>query len=401
MTYAGTSKGGTAAILAAEDLNRASRDQRGIDEVDTGQITALFGRTLDRVMGEAGLWDEDTAAAAVLQATGDLPEAVHLLRAHRSTMPRLGVSEPVDPDDVRLLRRIVPATRTPEGPQLLGDTVDYSARLLRRPGEPDPLPPSDALLAELAAFAATRSAEAEGSDPQTDLPDEAPRRYSAWMRTRDRLVDREDPTDPDPFDLATRPVILPVDRSALLAAMAQAETGGLINMWYRSILGPDGYANEHVTLGEVRHVRTDVRVRHPHTGDPVTVGQLRFSECEAIGHLDDRGEDSSRFDVGYGIALGHNERKVIAMATLDLAAHRYGSGEDGLALQQLLMMTTDPLASNGFLEHLKLPHYVTFRSQLDRAEAARQEQHGRTDGDGLLVDVTRDPATEDEQEQLV
>lgn len=137
--------------------------------------------------------------------------------------------------------------------------------------------------------------------------------------------------------------------------MAMAETGGLVNLWYRSILGPDGYADESVTLGEVRHARVSVQVVHPHTGQPITVGNIRFTECETIAHLDERGEDPSTFDVGWGMTLGHNERKAIAMSAMDLAAHRYQGTVAGAELEQLLLFTTDGLASNGFLEHLKLP----------------------------------------------
>ena len=35
-------------------------------------------------------------------------------------------------------------------------------------------------------------------------------------------------------------------------------------------------------------------------------------------------------------------------------------------------MTTDGLDSAGFLEHLKLPHYVTFRSMMERKMAMRR-----------------------------
>ncbi|HEX4359602.1 MAG TPA: carbon-phosphorus lyase complex subunit PhnI, partial [Pseudonocardia sp.] len=34
-----------------------------------------------------------------------------------------------------------------------------------------------------------------------------------------------------------------------------------------------------------------------------------------------------------------------------------------------LLLTTDGLDSGGFLEHLKLPHYVTFRSMVERKQA--------------------------------
>ncbi|HEY6297136.1 MAG TPA: carbon-phosphorus lyase complex subunit PhnI, partial [Streptosporangiaceae bacterium] len=36
-----------------------------------------------------------------------------------------------------------------------------------------------------------------------------------------------------------------------------------------------------------------------------------------------------------------------------------------------VLMTTDGLDASGFLEHLKLPHYVTFRSIVERKVAIR------------------------------
>lgn len=362
MTYAGTNRGGTTAILAAEALVHDDADRtQGLDPVSVDQVLINFPEAIDRLMGEASLWDRHLAATAFLQARGDLPEAVHLLRAHRSTLPRLAVSEPVDPDELQLLRRIVPAHRSPDGPQLLGRTVDYTARLVREPGGADPLPPTEDLVGP------------DEATPVTVHEDRPPQRYSQWLAERGLLVDRTTGDDPEPFDLALQNVVLPAPRSALLSALAMAETGGLIAQWYRSILGPDGYADESVTLGDVRHGRLPVRVTHPHTGNPVQIGMIETSECEAMAHLDERGEDASKFQVGFGMAVGHNERKAISACILDLAAHRYAGTPDGDTLQQVIMLTTDGLASNGFLEHLKLPHYVTFRSQVDRAVAAGQE----------------------------
>src|SRR5690606_3957378 len=111
--------------------------------VDVDAVRTAFPLLLDRVMSEGGLWAEGLAAAALLQSGGDTAEAVHLLRAHRSTLTRFAVSRPVDPDEIVLDRRISSAHRQPDGPQLLGETVDYSPRLVRRPGEEDPLPPTD------------------------------------------------------------------------------------------------------------------------------------------------------------------------------------------------------------------------------------------------------------------
>ncbi|MBK1783017.1 carbon-phosphorus lyase complex subunit PhnI [Prauserella cavernicola] len=349
MGYSGA-RGGLEAILAAEDLVRRARDHAAAPWAPTEQITARFRLAVDRVMGEAGLHHEDTSAAALRQAEGDPLEASHLVRAHRSRLPRLAVSEPVDPDEMVVLRRIVPAFREPDGPQLLGRTTDYTGRLLEQPsGPPAPAPKPDTEVRE-------RTEEQR-----------RPGRFLDLLRKLDLVVDHRRVDDPEPVDITRTPARPPAERSAALASMARAETGALVALWYRSILGPDGDIHE-VTLGEVRHGRLPLRVRHPHTGNPVCVGRFRVTEAEAIEDLDGADEDRSRFDVGYGLCFGHNERKAIAMANLDVANRRFGRTGP---LEQLLLLTTDGLDSGGFLEHLKLPHYVTFRSMVERKQAMR------------------------------
>ncbi|GAA4283009.1 carbon-phosphorus lyase complex subunit PhnI [Brevibacterium daeguense] len=377
MGYAGTNKGGTSAILAAEELLRSNRE--AADEISVDAVLTAFPAIIDRIMGEGGLWHERTAAAAFIQAGGDTAEAVHLLRAHRSTLPRLTFSLPIEPDDMALCRRVVPAHRSPDGPQLLGETVDYSPRIIRR-GVGDPLGGDDSDLV----------VDDDQIGP-AKYPDRPVQRYTRFLAAQGLLVDRRDESDPEPYDLALNPITLPAPRSARLSAMSLAETGALVNLWYRGVIGPDGHTDESVTLGEVRYGRLGVRVTHPHTGNPVQVGEIRATECESMAHLDERGEDASRFDAGYGFAMGHNERKAIAMANMDLAAQRYASGPAGWQTEQVIMHTTDGLAANGFLEHLKLPHYVTFQSMIDRALAARAED-GKTSQRELAEDAAEQPA---------
>ncbi|MGQ0574937.1 MAG: carbon-phosphorus lyase complex subunit PhnI [Pseudonocardia sp.] len=385
MGYSGA-RGGLGAILAAEDLTRRARVAGPAPWASTEQIIARFRLAVDRVMGEAGLYHEATAADALRQAEGDPVEAAHLVRAHRSMLPRLATGEPVDPDEMTVLRRIVPAHRTPDGPQLLGRTTDYTGRLLERPAAPATAANGSAVVSRRVSLG-----DPPASNPPLVMPESrtrrvedadspgrerglaageggrrrAPRRFSAVLRELDLLVDHGPPADAEPFDVTRRAARPPAPRSAVLASMARAETGALVGLWYRSVLGPDGHLHE-VTLGEVRHGRLPLRVRHPHTGAPVTVGRFRATETEAIEDLDGPDEDRTRFDVGYGLCLGHNERKAIAMANLDVACRRFGA-----ELQQLLLLTVDGLDSGGFLEHLKLPHYVTFRSMTERKQALR------------------------------
>jgi alpha-D-ribose 1-methylphosphonate 5-triphosphate synthase subunit PhnI len=361
MGYSGA-RGGLEAILAAERLVRDARDHAPAPWASTEQITARFRLAVDRVQGEAGLYHEATAADAFRQAEGDTLEAAHLVRAHRSTLPRLAVSEPVDPDEMLVLRRIVPAHRTPDGPQLLGRTTDYTGRILERDAEPPVrmAPSSDR------AVRTDRSSNGNGSAPPRSPAQRHPERFSAFLRSLDLLVPHPK-SDAEPFDVTRRPARPPAPRSAVLASMARAETGALVGLWYRSILGPDGDIHE-VTLGEVRHGYLPLSVLHPHTGNPVAIGRFRATETEAIEDLDGADEDRTRFDVGYGLCFGHNERKAIAMANLDVACRRFGRTGP---LEQLLLLTTDGLDSAGFLEHLKLPHYVTFRSMVERKQAMR------------------------------
>jgi len=351
MGYSGA-RGGLDAILAAEDLVRTAREADDSARLTTDQITGRMRLAVDRVMGEGSLYDAGTAADALRQAEGDVIEATHLVRAHQSTLPRLAISEPVDPDEMTVLRRIVPAWRTPDGPQLLGRTSDYTGRMLVR----DEVAPAAASFDDIAV-------------PERQDAERHPRRFSDLLRELDLLVDNrpDDGSDPEPFDIARHPASPPAPRSAVLAAMTRAETGSLIGTWYRSIRGTDGDVHE-VTLGEVRHGRVPVRVRHAHSGIPFVLGEIEVTECEAIEDLDGADEDRARFDVGYGLCFGHNERKAIAMANLDIACRRYG---DANGLEQTLLLTTDGLDSCGFLEHLKLPHYVTFRSMIDRKLAVR------------------------------
>jgi alpha-D-ribose 1-methylphosphonate 5-triphosphate synthase subunit PhnI len=294
-------------------------------------------------------------------------------------------------DNAQVLRRIVPAFRNPPGPQLLGRTTDYTGRLLDRTDddvarERAEKRASESVIFDIGEFESgeleqrtpeelTRDASTSGDNLAIGgLGDRRHRRLLDVLRDMDLMVDRRQTDDPDPVDItrsATRP---PAPRSAVLATMARAETGALVNLWYRNVLGPDGYIHE-VTLGEVRHAEVPVTVTHPHTGGPIDIGVVRVTEVEAIEDLDGADEERTRFDVGYGLCFGHNEKKAIAMANLDIACHRdrrrNGDGTAGSELEQSILMTTDGLDASGFLEHLKLPHYVTFRSMIDRKMAMR------------------------------
>ena len=82
-------KGGERAIDAAHALLAARR--RGdpdVAEIGVEQIDGQLSLAVDRVMSEGSLYDRGLAALAIKQARGDLVEAIFLLRAYRTTLPR-------------------------------------------------------------------------------------------------------------------------------------------------------------------------------------------------------------------------------------------------------------------------------------------------------------------------
>ncbi len=99
-------------------------------ELSVEQIGDQLSLAVDRVMTEGGIADRELAALALKQASGDNVEAIFLLRAYRTTLPRLAVSEPIKP------RRCASNAASPRvykdipGGQLLGPTYDYTHRLL-------------------------------------------------------------------------------------------------------------------------------------------------------------------------------------------------------------------------------------------------------------------------------
>jgi alpha-D-ribose 1-methylphosphonate 5-triphosphate synthase subunit PhnI len=85
-----------------------------------------------------------------------------------------------------------------------------------------------------------------------------------------------------------------------------------------------------------------------------------------------------QFTRGYGLAFGHSERKAMAMSLVDraLRAEELGEAVEAPAqMAEFVLSHSDSLEASGFVQHLKLPHYVDFQSELElvrrmRAEAA-------------------------------
>ncbi|THD38815.1 carbon-phosphorus lyase complex subunit PhnI, partial [Pantoea sp. R102] len=124
-------KGGEKAIASAHQLQAdLRRGDRSVAELGCDQVAQQLGLAVDRVMTEGGIFDTQLAALAIKQASGDLVEAIFLLRAYRTTLPRLADSLALETAEMRIERRISAVYKDLPGGQVLGPTYDYSHRLL-------------------------------------------------------------------------------------------------------------------------------------------------------------------------------------------------------------------------------------------------------------------------------
>lgn len=337
---------GEEVIERAEQLFEKRRTEGESDPVSIDQIDEQFGRLVGQVMSEGGLYAPKLAARALKQAQADTVEASFLLRAYRSTLERWDDSVPVSSDEMFATRRVSPAYKDVPGGQILGATKDYTQRLL--------------------------DFDLDGGDDPTadwDLPDDEPeslRNVLEILREEGLLAEPSAEGDDEAYDTTREPLVYPAPRSAILQELARGETGAITALGYSTLRG---YGSVHPTLGEVRVGSLPVRIEHPYTGDPVEVTSVEVSECESVVPEYEK-RDDAQFSFGYGLVFGRNERKVISMSILDASTQL--EGDEPVHDTEFVCQVVDGVDSFGFIEHLKLPHYVTFQSTLDRIRAIRE-----------------------------
>jgi len=347
-------KGGEAAIANAHRLLAARRrGGKDVPGLTLEQIAGQLSLAVDRVMGEGSLYDPELAALAIKQARGDLIEAVFLLRAYRTTLPRFGHSEPMDTGKMVVERRISAIYKDLPGGQLLGPTFDYTHRLL------------DPSLA--------------GDEP-VDAPATAEGSGETVTRVSD-ILGNEGLIEDDPVADASRPVAditrtpteYPMGRDARLQTLARGDEGFLLALAYST---QRGYARSHPFAGEIRIGDVDVQVMIPELGFTVTIGRVKLTECQMVNQFQGSAKAPPQFTRGYGLVFGQAERKAMAMSLCDRALRASELGEDIVAPAQdeeFVLSHCDNVQATGFVEHLKLPHYVDFQAELDLVRRMRAE----------------------------
>jgi alpha-D-ribose 1-methylphosphonate 5-triphosphate synthase subunit PhnI len=354
-------KGGEKAITNAHLwLAAARRGDTSTPEVEVDQVREQLSLAVDRVMAEGSCYDRDLAALAIKQARGDLPEAVFLIRAYRTTLPRFGATLPVETEQMNVLRRVSAAFKDIPGGQVLGPTFDYTHRLLEF---------------TLAAGGETPvEAPLEAEEPmQHPLPN-----IASVFRHED-LLEHEIPTPdaPEPYDLTRQPMSFPADRTQRLQALARGDEGFLLSLAYSS---QRGWGSTHPLCGEIRMGDVAVEYVPEELGFAIDIGEITLTECTMLSGFSGSATKAPQYTRGYGLTFGHCERKSMSMAIVDRALSDNVAGEVANAPckdEEFVLYHSDNVEASGFVQHLKLPHYVDFQADLQLIRRLRREYFDR------------------------
>ena len=369
-------KGGERAIENAHALlAETRRGNLDVPDLTIDQIREQMPLAVDRVMTEGSLYDRDLAALAIKQACGDLVEAIFLLRAYRTTLPRLAETQPIDTGAMAIRRRISATYKDLPGGQVLGPTFDYTHRLL-----------DFALAAEGGLKAAPRNPDAEA---------ETTPRVADLLAGED-LIETEDrdPEEQAPPDLTRDPLEFPAERALRLQALARGDEGYLLALGYST---QRGYGRTHPFAGEIRMGEVEVEVFVEELGFAVSIGEITVTECEMVNQFAGSKTKPPQFTRGYGLTFGFCERKAMAMALVDRSLRARELGEEIAAPAQdeeFALAHADNVEASGFVQHLKLPHYVDFQSELELVRKMREEIEARRWADEQQEDEVNHVAAE-------
>ncbi|MBT3178741.1 MAG: carbon-phosphorus lyase complex subunit PhnI [Desulfobacula sp.] len=348
-------KGGEKAVKQSRRLvAKMRRGPETVPPIRTNQIEHQMGLGVDRVMAEGSLYDNKAAATALKQAQGDTMEAIFLVRAFRTTLKRFGTSAPIDTQDMQIIRRISGIYKDIPGGQVLGPTYDYTHRLIDFDSDEKKETP---LKNQVPTVDST----------EQDISPQQMTRVIDILRQQG-LMDTASPTTPhkNVEDLTREPLKLPASRSIRLQNLARGDEGFLLGSAYSLQRGFG--LDRHPFLGELRVGYIAVKYTPPELGFEIIIGKIKLTECFMINRFDGSENKPPGFENGYGLVFGQSERKAMSMALLDKSLQNSSNSDSKTKYpaqdQEFILSHSDNVESSGFVQHLKLPHYVDFQSEL-------------------------------------
>jgi len=185
-------------------------------------------------------------------------------------------------------------------------------------------------------------------------------------------------------DLTRDPLRIPAERDVRLQALARGDEGFLLSMAYSLQRGFG--AAQHPFAGEIRYGAVSVEILPDELGFPIQIGEISVTECVMLSRHNGNADHPAEFKQGYGLTFGHCERKAMAMAIVDRAL-RFRELEEEPKYpaqnEEFVLFHSDNVEASGFVQHLKLPHYVDFQADLVLMRRLRedfQRQQSKKDG---------------------
>src|SRR5436190_261061 len=220
-------RGDTQAIVNAEQLAEYFRLKGESEPISVRQIQDQMRLSVDRAMSEGALYAPELAALALKQSEGDSLEASFLLRAYRSTVPRIDYSLPAEGVRMRLLRHISATFKDIPGGQLLGPSRDYQLRLLNTLLKQESSESVQQYLAHIEEKADTVRVRQDPTAGPTQFP-----KVIESMRAQGILSEppsqEQAEADTEPYDITRHALTFPAPRSARLQVLAQADAGSVL-----------------------------------------------------------------------------------------------------------------------------------------------------------------------------
>lgn len=359
-------KGGQDAIEASLNLYEYER----VDAetfLDVEAIKEGMSALIDQIMSESSLYNRNLAALALKQAKGSMEEAVFLLRAHRSTLPRTYYTNTCEPETMKIKRRISSSFKDIPGGQLLGSGPDFSQRFLNKELIHETKEQMDQKKQSLLSFFTENNATIS----LTEIPS------VTNMLEKEGLLERKKKDDSEPDDITKRSIRFPASRSERLQSLTRGQTGAVNSLGYASFRRFG--VTSHPNIGELRIGSFPLTVsldEDQPEQESYYIGEIDVTEVVTLVSAEKENTASEQaekqFEMGFGMCMGQNETKAIAMSILDYSLE-HPVEEAAVTDEEFVLLHIDSVESTGFISHLKLPHYVTFQSSLD---SVRKSQKG-------------------------
>jgi alpha-D-ribose 1-methylphosphonate 5-triphosphate synthase subunit PhnI len=255
-------------------------------------------------------------------------------------------------------RRVSAAFKDIPGGQILGPTFDYTHRLLDF------------------TLAADGETPIEGA-PQAEEAQAYPMATIASVFAHEDLLEADTRTaEAEPFDLTRDPMAFPAGRDQRLQALARGDEGFLLSLAYSS---QRGWGSTHPLCAEIRLGEVAVEFVPDELGFAIEIGEVTLTECQMISTGAGGVDKAPQFTRGYGLTFGHCERKAMSMAIVDRALRDGAANEASAPVQdeEFVLYHADNVEASGFVQHLKLPHYVDFQADLQLIRRLRREHAER------------------------